>query len=604
MLRIMGARDKARLRSCGGQTAGHLFTSRNHANDDAMSLDDDTMAGAVRWRLGSLQYGGQGRRCKLAAAGKQGEAVAEVQERALRGECGTTMDAYGDHPQVCCLGAGFKLRHDPIVELLGHALRELGCLSRVECSMLGVFRKKGKTIAPGRLDVYAVGQAGLMEVLIDVAVKHPCTEALLAHAAERDGHAAKIAEDEKLREYFVPAGKKLTPFGVETFGRLGCAAEELLAKMQAVAANRSRLRGGHANRIVERLRERIDAHLHRHAVQMCIFAEHGLQGTAPYRKVPMSAEQVMGAIRPMMLRDTPALEAPYCPHSNEEVRAYIADADSVQDAAAAQCRTVETGAEQSSRQLHAFSPTERNGERAEAGGKVSKASGTSTHQGCQEGTNEKAWSEGNGRCAHLTVQDETGAAWEGKAVATMAANMEATTAATTAVATVEEAAVGSLGGAEPACDGAELAAIAAGWNDAEIERCIIQAHYAHAGYEACEEISWLHVPDDWPQGTVLPLLGVNVAAGPVVAGAADGDAAAVDNEVCQTAPAIGASPRGQRGQWCPGGAHTPTEHYTDAEDGDDEAFSAASQGSGVVQPGTAVEVCRGGLQCKRAIWNE
>jgi hypothetical protein len=121
-----------------------------------------------------------------------------------------------------------------------------------------------------------------MEILIDVAVKHPCTDVLVPHAAERDGHAPNMAEHEKRREYILPAGKKLTPFGAETSGRLGNAAEKLLAKMQAAAANRSRLRGGHANRIVERLRERIDAHLHRHAVQMCTFAEHGLQGTAPH----------------------------------------------------------------------------------------------------------------------------------------------------------------------------------------------------------------------------------------------------------------------------------------------------------------------------------
>ena len=56
-------------------------------------------------------------------------AADEAQERAMRGECGAAMDANGDHPH-----AGFQLRHDPIVELLGHALRELGCLSRVECT--------------------------------------------------------------------------------------------------------------------------------------------------------------------------------------------------------------------------------------------------------------------------------------------------------------------------------------------------------------------------------------------------------------------------------------------------------------------------------------
>ena len=45
-----------------------------------------------------------------------------------------------------------------------------------------------------------------MEILIDVAVKHPCTDVLMPHATERDGHAANLAENETRREYIVPAG--------------------------------------------------------------------------------------------------------------------------------------------------------------------------------------------------------------------------------------------------------------------------------------------------------------------------------------------------------------------------------------------------------------
>ena len=53
------------------------------------------------------QYAGPKRRCKLAQCGRAGEAEDEVQQRAMRGECGLTLDAYGDHPHVCCLGAFF-----------------------------------------------------------------------------------------------------------------------------------------------------------------------------------------------------------------------------------------------------------------------------------------------------------------------------------------------------------------------------------------------------------------------------------------------------------------------------------------------------------------
>ena len=45
-------------------------------------------------------------------------------------------------------------------------------------------------------------------------------------------------------------------------------------------------------------------------------------------------------------------------------------------------------------------------------------------------------------------------------------------------------------------DGAELAAMTAAWDDAAIDRCIIQAHYAQAGYAQGEELAWLYIPED------------------------------------------------------------------------------------------------------------
>ena len=147
-------------------------------------------------------------------------------------------------PQVCCLGAGFKVRHEPIVEQAGHALRDHGCQARVDCSMMGVFRNEGETVAPGRLDAHAFRPAGLMEVMVDVAVKHPCTESLHARAALQSGFASDVAEGEKLRDYRVPPGKVLTPFGVETLGRVGRCVEAFLQRRQTATTNRARLRWG------------------------------------------------------------------------------------------------------------------------------------------------------------------------------------------------------------------------------------------------------------------------------------------------------------------------------------------------------------------------
>ena len=125
------------------------------------------------------------------------------------------------------------MRHGPIVEHISDALRVLGCQARVEGSFVGIYREEGRVVAPGRLDLYAFGQAGLMEVMVDVAVKHSCAGPLERHAAKEDGYVAKLAEREQLKEYIMLAGKVLTPFGVETFGRLGKAAEGAVGQAAA-----------------------------------------------------------------------------------------------------------------------------------------------------------------------------------------------------------------------------------------------------------------------------------------------------------------------------------------------------------------------------------
>ena len=155
---------------------------------------------------------------------------------------------------------------------------------------------------PGKLDIYAYGQLDIMETLIDVAVKRPCTESLQARAALQFGFAADVAEGEKLRDYRLPPGKVLTPFGVETFGRLGRCAEAFLQRLQTATTNRARLRGGHACSIVRRHREKIDAHLHRCAATACAQAEEGVGGVAPYRAMPAPMEVVIERLAPVPTR--------------------------------------------------------------------------------------------------------------------------------------------------------------------------------------------------------------------------------------------------------------------------------------------------------------
>ena len=112
-----------------------------------------------------------------------------------------------------------------------------------------------------------------IHVVVQWSVVQRCSLALLPF----------LAGKEKLKEHLMPRGKVLTPFGVDALGRLGEAADNLLARMQSTATSTSKLGGGHACTIAERLRGKIDAHLHRHAARVCQHAEHGLPGALPRR---------------------------------------------------------------------------------------------------------------------------------------------------------------------------------------------------------------------------------------------------------------------------------------------------------------------------------
>ena len=159
MLTISTQFDCARLRSCVGATAGPLFTTRALASGDGLAVDDEAFASAVRWRLGMDNFAGPAGRCKRCPGGGDDAGMDAVQTRSARGECGQRLDRFGDRPRVLCQGAGFKVRHDPIVEQVSHSSRDRGCQSRVERSLAGVFQKKGNATSPGRLGVNTIDQA-------------------------------------------------------------------------------------------------------------------------------------------------------------------------------------------------------------------------------------------------------------------------------------------------------------------------------------------------------------------------------------------------------------------------------------------------------------
>ena len=62
---------------------------------------------------------------------------------------------------------------------------------------------------------------------VDVSVRHPAAEQVVSRAARRPGEAARTGEREKHARY---PGDRLTPFVIETPGRLGGEARQWLVR--------------------------------------------------------------------------------------------------------------------------------------------------------------------------------------------------------------------------------------------------------------------------------------------------------------------------------------------------------------------------------------
>jgi hypothetical protein len=154
----------------------------------------------------------------------------------------------------------------------------------------------------------------LVDELIDVVVKHPASADVLVDAAAHPAAAANRAERGKIAEYSLPGGRSLVPFGAETWGRLGDAAESFLGRLHAASSRRAFLRGQPSSRVVSDVRARIDATLYKCAGDVCDWSLGGLPGQS--RRPPLS----------MQRSQTRSLEAAAPAHPREApVRALPAD---------------------------------------------------------------------------------------------------------------------------------------------------------------------------------------------------------------------------------------------------------------------------------------
>lgn len=148
------------------------------------------------------------------------------------------------------------------------------------------------------LDIWAFGVADVEDLLLDVAIHHPMAAAYQPRAASDVGHAAATAAQKKLQRYPGAGGRCVTPFAVETWGRLDAGAEHLLEKMAAAATRRAALRGQdfHSGVFLKRWQAALDAVVQR-GVAMAVMA--GRTGLAGKRHQPRHGQRV--AIPPSLL---------------------------------------------------------------------------------------------------------------------------------------------------------------------------------------------------------------------------------------------------------------------------------------------------------------
>ena len=101
-----------------------------------------------------------------------------------------------------------------------------------------------------------------------------------SRAAQDAGATAQVAEEDKQQRYPPAQGRAVTAFAVETWGRLGDSAEELLTILAAEATRHAR-RQGHvvtASSFMRRWRSTLDASLQRSVASALLAARCGLPG--------------------------------------------------------------------------------------------------------------------------------------------------------------------------------------------------------------------------------------------------------------------------------------------------------------------------------------
>ena len=213
-----------RMRSCSGDGC-HEWV-RHPPTSSALRFTDSEFVFAARWRLG----------LKVRAEGECHHRSAKEAKQGAQGQrCGKLADPWGDHCILCVKGKGRYRSHGAVCRCLQKQARCAGLEADEEevCAELLQGTPGAEDAVEARLDLHVWGHGEIVrEEWIDVTITHPAKQSGRPAARKDDGAAVLVAEGKKLKRYGQGSGGvSCSPFGVETWGRFGPSALEVLERI-------------------------------------------------------------------------------------------------------------------------------------------------------------------------------------------------------------------------------------------------------------------------------------------------------------------------------------------------------------------------------------
>ena len=259
----MDARGRTRLLSASGPTAGKALIAP--AGLRQTHFGDVVFTQILHWRLGVPSGIPVQRCCNMKANGDP---------------CEDILDLHADHALICPCGPLRILRHNTYADELAGCIAETGAHVRREAWIGELANEHSDAV----LDIWAFGTLDVSDLLIDVTLRHPMAATYQPVASRSVGHAASAGVQQKMQRYPAAGGRTVTPFAIETWGRLDAGAEVLLETWAAAATRREALRGRASppGGCLKRWRAALDAVVQRGVALALLAARAGLAGR-PHR---------------------------------------------------------------------------------------------------------------------------------------------------------------------------------------------------------------------------------------------------------------------------------------------------------------------------------